>query len=130
MKNKFVNFLIIVVILIFGIMYMKKDIQFQKGLLGGKSTAQKSQIILFYGKGCPHCATVEKFIKDNNVDKKITFEHLEVYYNKTNIRLLAKKAKACGMFTDALPIPFLWDGSKCLTGPKDIITFFKHKLAE
>jgi glutaredoxin len=84
-------------------------------------------IILFYGDGCPHCAIVEEFIKENKIDVKISFSKKEVYYNKENSSLLIEKAKICNFDTNSIGIPFLWDGTRCLVGDQDIIEFLKLK---
>ena len=89
---------------------------------------KNNQIILFYGDGCPHCALVEKFVVENNIETKVSFAKKEVYYNKQNASELAEKAQTCGMPTDSIGVPFLWDGSKCLVGDQDIIEFFKSKI--
>jgi len=93
-------------------------------------TNPSAEIIFFYGDGCPHCAVVEKYIKDNGVDQKIGFQTKEVYYNKSNAEELSKKAQACGINPNEIGVPFLWDGSKCLIGDQDIIDFFKTKIKE
>ncbi len=89
-----------------------------------------SQIILFYGDGCPHCAIVEEYINENNIQDKVPFVQKEVYYNQSNAQELQTKAKICGLPTDEIGIPFLWDGEKCLIGDQDIIDFFKNKTNE
>ena len=86
-----------------------------------------SSIVLFYGDGCPHCALVEKFVSENDIEAKVPFTKKEVYYNKQNANELTEKAKICGMPTDSIGVPFLWDGSKCLVGDQPIIDFFKLK---
>ena len=91
---------------------------------------KNNQIILFYGDGCPHCALVEKFVAENSIETKVSFAKKEVYNNKQNANELAEKAKICGMATDSIGVPFLWDGSKCLVGDQDIIEFFKSKINE
>ena len=70
------------------------------------------QIIFFYGKGCPHCALVEDFFKENKIEEKIKFEKKEVYNNKNNFNELSVKAEACGLPVDSIGVPFLWDGEK------------------
>ena len=92
-----------------------------------EDSKKESEIILFFGDGCPHCAQVEKFVTDNNIESKISFTKKEVYYNQNNAKELESKAKACGMPTDSIGVPFLWDGSGCLVGDQDIIDFFKLK---
>jgi len=86
-------------------------------------------IILFYKDGCPACAAVEDFLKQNDIESKVEFSRLEVYYNKSNASLLLEKAKVCGIEEKDLGVPFLWDkvSSKCLIGVQDIINFFKEK---
>jgi len=91
---------------------------------------EKSQIILFYGDGCPHCAIVEDYIKENNIIDKISFVRKEVYYNQNNAKELTEKARICGLPTDSIGVPFLWDGEKCFIGDQDIINFFKQKTNE
>lgn len=91
---------------------------------------EQSQIILFYGDGCPHCAKVEKYIEENKVKDKISFAQKEVYHNKNNADEMAGKAKICGLPAGSIGVPFLWDGEKCLIGDQDIIDFFKQKTGE
>lgn len=83
--------------------------------------------ILFYGDGCPHCVIVEEYVAEKNIESAVPFVKKEVYYNRQNADDLVAKAKACGMPTNSIGVPFLWDGSKCLVGDQDIIEFFKTK---
>jgi glutaredoxin len=102
-----------------------QEIQQNNGENQGNQSA--SEIILFYGKGCPHCVKVEEYIKENNIQNKISFVQKEVYYNQDNAQELIYKAKTCGLPTNSIGVPFLWDGEKCLIGDQDIIIFFKQK---
>jgi len=94
------------------------------------SKADTSGIILFYGTGCPHCANVDEYIKNNNVKEKIQFAEKEIFYNKCNAKLLEDLAPKCGFSLSDLGVPFLWNGasSTCLGGDQDIINFFKEKI--
>jgi glutaredoxin len=94
--------------------------------------ATSSEIIFFYGSTCPHCLKVEQFFTDNNVEAKVKFTKDEVFNNKDNAALLGEKAAACGLNTDSIGVPFLWDGStgKCLEGDVDVINFFKAKIGQ
>lgn len=91
---------------------------------------EESPIILYTGDGCPHCAKVDEFIKENQIDSKISFSQKEVYYNQFNAKDLQSKAKICRLPTDSIGVPFLWDkeNAKCFIGDVDIINFFKTKL--
>ena len=97
-------------------------------LIWGK-VAAKSEMILFYGDGCPHCEIVDDYLTENNTRDRLNFQELEIYNNKDNARLLGQKAKECGFDTSqGVGVPFLSDGQKCLIGDKDIIDYFKTKL--
>jgi glutaredoxin len=91
---------------------------------------EESQITLFYGDGCPHCAIVEDYIKNNNIKERLSFKEKEVYYNQNNANDLAQKAQTCGISTNSIGVPFLWDGSKCYVGDQDIINFLNQKINE
>ena len=95
---------------------------------GNQPPKSESSIALYYGDGCPHCAIVDEFLKENNVEGKVSYEKKEVYNNKKNADELAERAKTCDLPTDSIGVPFLWDGSKCLIGDKDIINFFKQRM--
>ena len=86
-----------------------------------------SAIILFYGNGCPHCALVEQFVAENDIQSKVPFTQKEVYYDRQNANEMALKAAACGMATDSIGVPFLWTGSSCIIGDQPVIDFFKQK---
>ena len=82
--------------------------------------------ILFYGDTCPHCENVEEYINAHNLESKVPFQRLEVFNNQANANLLSKKASACGMNTDSVGVPFLYDGSKCYMGDEEVMSFFKQ----
>ncbi len=87
-------------------------------------------LTLFYGDGCPHCANVEAFIARYNVTSTIPLAEREVYHNQQNAALLTQAASGCGLPTDAIGVPFLWNDGKCLVGDQPIIDFFKSKLGQ
>ncbi len=55
-----------------------------------------SQIILFYGDGCPHCAIVEEYINENNIQDKVPFVQKEVI----TIKAMPKSSKPKQKFAD------------------------------
>ena len=84
-------------------------------------------IILFYGQGCPHCKNVDDFIAQNNIKDKVKFSNLEVWYNKDNQAILGQVAQKCGINSNQVGVPFLYDGNgKCYVGDVDVINFFKN----
>lgn len=103
-------------------------------LLNNKKNSSSSQgldrldqMIIFYGEGCPHCLIVDEYLEKNKVSDKLKFEHLEVYKNRDNAALLAESAKRCGIKSDQVGVPLLWNEGKCLVGDKDIVDFLKEK---
>lgn len=123
MKKVILIFLVIVVLIGISFFFFKKS-------QSNKSSEIPKGIVLFYGIGCPHCAKVEDFIKENKIKEKISFEEKEVYFNRQNAKLLAEIAKKCNFSENQIGVPFLWDGEKeqCIVGDEPIINFFKEKL--
>jgi glutaredoxin len=134
MKNKIIIptilFAIVLIFSFFALSQEKDKSQPQANEPTSQENQQSSQIILFYGDGCPHCAIVEKYIEENNIKNKISFTQKEVYYNQNNAKELQTKAKICGLPANSIGVPFLWDGSKCIIGDQPIIDFFKLKLGQ
>lgn len=90
-----------------------------------------SDFILFYGLGCPHCAKVDSFIKENKIQEKISIEEREVYFNRENQKILMEAVKDCQLNEGRLGVPFLWGkkNHKCTMGDQPIIDFLKKKLS-
>jgi glutaredoxin len=89
-------------------------------------------VILFYGNGCPHCANVEKYLSENKIGEKISFAQKEVFNDKNNATLLGDKASSCGLSTDSIGVPFLWDKAtgKCFVGDEEVINYFKTRIGQ
>ena len=90
-----------------------------------KPSALPQGIVEFYGQGCPHCADVDAFVKANNIDQKVKFTKMEVWYDKGNAALLGQVAQSCKITSNSVGVPFLYDGKNCLIGETDVINFFK-----
>ncbi len=99
------------------------------GLIIFKNKKPESNgIILFYREDCLHCQNVEKYIEDNKIGEKVKFEKKEIYYDTNNAEILVEKAKICGLSTEEIGVPFLWDGKNCIVGDQDIINFFGSQI--
>jgi glutaredoxin len=98
---------------------------FAKRQANSEINADTKNMVLFYSLSCPHCQNVEDYIASNGVKEKYDFAQLEISQNQKNSDALVKKARACGLDTQGLGVPFLWTGEKCLMGDTDIIEFFK-----
>lgn len=89
----------------------------------------EKSIILFYGDGCPHCADVEKYIDENDIAQKVSFEKLEVWNNKQNAQTMKEAAKICKLDEAKIGVPFLFAQNKCYIGTPDVKEFFKQKAS-
>ncbi|MFA5080761.1 MAG: hypothetical protein WC472_04055 [Candidatus Paceibacterota bacterium] len=129
MKKKIIvitlSILIIIGLIIFGIYFWKIKNESPKN-----NIENKSEIIFYYGDGCSYCENVEKYIKENNISEKISFESKEVFKNKANTDELVDKAEICNIKYDLISVPLLFDGTKCYEGDENIINFFKEKTGQ
>lgn len=85
------------------------------------------QPILFYSNYCSHCKNVEQYINENNIKEKYSFTELEVADNQDNAIILAQKAAKCGIDTDNIGVPLLYDNGKCFVGDIDINNYLSTK---
>lgn len=83
--------------------------------------------ILFYGRECPHCRDVDKFLAENKIADKARYDSVEVWHNKDNANLMLQKAKECGIAEDKVGVPFVWSQGKCYVGTPDVEDLFKEK---
>ena len=124
-KKTFIPAMIFVALAVVAIIFVAKS---ETGTRTANESV-KSDIVLFYGDGCSYCKAVETYLEAENVESKISFSRREVYNNQANATLMAAKAKTCGLNTNSIGVPFLWDGENCLIGDRDIIAFFEAELA-
>jgi glutaredoxin len=130
MKNKvIIPGILFLIVTIFSVIMITQNNKTSFSQIAPLANSSESQaIILFYGDGCPHCLIVEEYLDSNNVSEQVQYAMKEVYYNQVNATELGEKAKFCGISTNSIGVPFLWDGSSCYVGDQDIIDFFKLKL--
>jgi len=126
MKNPTAWIIIVALVILGGSLWWKNS---QKNAVPPSNpTTNPTGIVVYFGDTCPHCKIVEEFINNNKINEKVTFEQKEVYNNQANAKEMTEHAKTCNMdVTDGVPVPFLWDGQKCLIGQDEVIAFFKDK---
>ncbi|MEI8060787.1 MAG: hypothetical protein WCG99_00630 [Candidatus Berkelbacteria bacterium] len=112
-------------------------------LVVGDLAMKDAVATIYYGNGCPHCTTVEKWLQESeylpdgskidqaSVDSwisnaKVKFNMKEVWYNSTNSAELTANATKLGITSDKVGVPFLYDpiNNKSYVGETDIKTFF------
>ncbi|MFA6518948.1 MAG: hypothetical protein WCV93_04875 [Candidatus Shapirobacteria bacterium] len=91
-----------------------------------------SDLVLYWGEGCPHCENVKKYVQDNQIDKRLKIDQKEVYYNKSNQNELTEIVKKCPEIdqTNGVGVPLAWviSESRCLVGDEPIISWIDQKL--
>jgi len=76
---------------------------------------------LFYGEGCPHCASVEHYLNSiESSDSNVEIIRFEIYKNRSNLILLRDYFDAYGINQDARGVPALFISNISLVGDKAI----------
>ena len=133
MKEKITTILIIIAVLIgFYFLTSQKPNTLTSTLTPTSIPTPTSDLVLFYGSTCPHCKVVEEFISTNKIDQKLTISQLEVYENKSNVKIfsdMVKKVCPDQLNPEGLPVPFLIDqkNNKCLVGDTPITDYLSEK---
>jgi len=96
------------------------------------TNTDSSDLILYWGEGCPHCENVKDYIKANNLDQKLKINQEEVYSDKQNQQELRNSIiKYCPEIdiTKGIGVPMGFDPkeNKCIQGDKPIIDFINQK---
>lgn len=98
------------------------------------SVGSAQEYILFYGNGCPHCAKVQQYIKDSQINKQFDLHQKEVFFNKTNLKEFNGYIEKHNLTYDKIGVPFLIinSGTDCkyINGDINIIEYFSGKLAQ
>lgn len=120
MAKKIIIAVIVIAVVVIALFFLLKKPQMPFGT------------VLFYGDTCSHCKNVEDYITANKVEEKVALEKKEVFNDQNNARILERVAAFCGLPTDEIGVPFLWDSQnkRCLVGDADIINFFETKINE
>lgn len=86
-----------------------------------------SPIVYYYGKECPHCKDLEKFLEDNRIAEKVSYAKKEVWHNTKNSREMQSRADECKIEKLGMGVPFVWAEGECFVGGPDAEKFFKEK---
>lgn len=82
----------------------------------------------FWGNGCPHCKVVADFFDSSDKDEKIKLVKYEVWYDKTNAKIMEDRFSKCDPVPpkSQMAVPFMvTPEGKCLVGAEPIIELFK-----
>lgn len=124
-----VSFLLVIAVIFGFIVWGSKNKKNSSSLsISTKTKTLESNIpIFFYGATCPHCADVEEWMRKNKIEEKIKVIKKEVYNNQTNAKEMVEAAKKCGLSTESIGVPFLYNQGKCFIGTPDVIDFLAQK---
>ena len=84
-------------------------------------------MVMYWGDGCPHCENVKKFLEENRVADKVSFEQKEVWNNRANAKEMNRRAEVCGLSSGDIGVPFLFSDGKCFIGEPDVEKEFLRK---
>ena len=99
----------------------------ETGVVDPTPTAIQTQpYTFFYGATCSHCANVEQWFEENQVEMKLNILKKEVYQNLANAEQLNLAAQSCGR--DRTGVPFLYTPDKeCIVGDTPIIEYLAER---
>ncbi len=118
-KKITISIILILIITLAGIFYINS--------ITGKTDytpSGENQVIIikFYGKGCPHCAQLDSFLKDlQKKDSNIIVKDYEIYFNDENRMVFEELAEAYETEIQGVPTIFI---------DKKIIVGFSSSIGE
>jgi glutaredoxin len=72
--------------------------------------AKQTDLVLFYGRGCPHCAAMRDFLREaRSKYPQLRVHEYEVYFNSSNANLFTRMAAAYNVAVEVVPTAFLGD---------------------
>lgn len=128
---------ILVVLILLGITYiatqMASSNQSPKlntaAITAAAAKFNKNAMYYFWGDGCPHCADLDKWVKEKGYDKTVKYTKLEVWKNPDNAALLEVVAQFCKLEKTGMGVPFIYYNGKCVTGTPDSQAAFEEAAA-
>ena len=92
------------------------------------SDLPKGQITIFVGQDCPHCKTIENWVKQKRADQKLPIVFKEIFNDRINAALMIDVAKHCNIPLEIAGVPLLWDGQQCRSTDEQIIKYLQAEL--
>ncbi len=98
------------------------------------STSFADSYIFYYGQGCPHCANVENFFKEENIKSNYNIEEREVYFNTKNRDKYTADCDLLGVPEEGRGVPILvikddsWNPILYKVWDTSIVEYFKSMV--
>ena len=84
--------------------------------------------LYFYGQGCGHCQTVEKYFEKTDIDEKVQLQKYEIWFDATGRQKLVEILPSIGLSLNDVGTPFLvminGEQKEYLMGSTPIIEYF------
>lgn len=98
----------------------------------GYDSNKPTDLIFYWGNGCPHCEKVKEYITQNKADQKLNISSKEVYYDKNNQQSLINDIAKCRDIADkkSIVVPVGIAGEKCFVGDQPIIDWIKTQITQ
>ena len=99
-------------------------------LLASFSSANEKDAtyLYFYGQGCGHCHTVEKYFEKTDIDEKVQLQKYEIWFDATGRQKLVEILPSIGLSLNDVGTPFLvminGEQKEYLMGSTPIIEYF------
>lgn len=89
----------------------------------------EQNIVIYVGKGCPHCAKVEAHVEDLGYDKVFNLQFKEIYFDRDNIVIYNKEADRLKIPLNERGVPLLIVGNTYIVGDVLINKFLDEQYA-
>ena len=89
------------------------------------NTVGSDEVILFVSQSCGHCANVKKYISDNNLKGKVSYQEVEAWDTQEHIDLFNEKSDTCDVPKNNRGVPLLYTKDKCYSGEVEVMNYFK-----
>jgi cytochrome c biogenesis protein CcdA/glutaredoxin len=86
--------------------------------------------IFFYGQGCGHCAKVEDFFAQTDVDERLGVVSKEIYFDRENATEFNQLMEKLDIPPNRRGVPSLVVDGKIIIGDQPIINYFNQDLPE
>lgn len=88
---------------------------------------REGDVVLFWGKGCPHCENIDKFLAENSgLKEKLNVKKIEVFEDLKGQKLFLEKVQECKL--DYSGVPLLYMNNQCFQGDTPVIEELKKSL--
>ena len=84
-------------------------------------------ILFFVSESCGHCTKVKNYIKENNLDAKVSYTEIQAFESEENYALFNEKAAECGLPENQRGVPLIYEEGKCYIGSVEGVDFFREK---